>query len=357
MSILLIFQLFLSSAICVFIISLLRPLAKKIDLLDHPNSNRKVHQGAIPLIGGIAIFCTFCIVSLLANSPLGFYRSLFLGGGIITFLGVLDDYKSVSPRFRLIMQFIVALIVMSQSNILISNLGNLLNFGIIPLNQATSVLLTLFCIVALINAVNMIDGLDGLVGLISLSSIVWFIVLSYLYALQSYKHCLFIILGALLGFLLFNLRHPWRKKASVFLGDGGSTLLGFLLAWFSLSIIYNPMPHHAPIRPVVLLWILFLPISDLIFSSIRRMINGGSPFQADKGHLHHVLLELGFSVRKTVFLMFYIAILAGGIGVAFNFFNCPDYISFLLFVVFLGFYSMFLVLCKKNSIVQKEGQA
>ena len=167
----------LSTLITLGAIVLLKPLAHKLDLVDQPNSLRKQHKGKVPLIGGICILFAVSVVCMLSTHSLSSYRSLFLGSGILLFVGVLDDFTPLSAKFRLLVQSLVVIIMIGQGGLEISNLGDFLSIGVVKLSPVYAMLLTFISVIALVNAMNMLDGQDGLLGLISLSQFIWLAVL------------------------------------------------------------------------------------------------------------------------------------------------------------------------------------
>ena len=327
--ILLLFTL-LSTLITLGAIVLLKPLASKINLVDYPNDPRKQHQGQVPLIGGICIFFAVAVVCLLSAQSLNPYRSLFLGAGILLFIGVIDDFKSLSAKLRLFVQFLVVIIMIGQGGLELSSLGNFLSIGSIQLPPVFAMLLTFISIIALINAMNMLDGQDGLLGLISLSQFFWLAVLAAVVDAKGDLHILLALMGALLGFLCFNMRLIKNMQAKVFLGDAGSTVLGFMTGWFVIHLSQGHY-HTRLVSPVVMLWVLALPIFDLTASSIRRVLAGKSPLAADDGHLHHSLHKVGLSVRAISWVLGLASFVLGGIGVIAEYYHCPQVIMFFIF--------------------------
>jgi UDP-GlcNAc:undecaprenyl-phosphate GlcNAc-1-phosphate transferase len=183
-----------------------------------------------------------------------------------------------------------------------------------------------------INAMNMIDGADGLAGGISL--IVLLIFFEFSHGGNGANSTFLILLSyAIAGFMLFNMRAPWRPRAAVFLGDSGSMMLGFVLAWYAVDL--------ASVRnvftPITAVWILAVPLMDTVCLMIRRMLKGGSPFAPDREHLHHVLQRMGFSHGETVMIVWLLALLLASIGVGGWWLGVSEY------VMFYGFMALFVL--------------
>lgn len=285
-----------------FLIPLLCRPAEYLGLLDLPD-NRKLHGEPVPMIGGIAMFIAFCVGLLLIPQPLRPYASLVVGMGVLLATGLIDDALDITPASKLIMQILAAVLMVSWGQVQVHSLGNILGTGNIELGE-WAIPFTVLCTVFMINALNMADGTDGLAG--GLAMII-LIILAILGAMNGVREA-FIAVALLLaattaGFLLFNLRTPWRRKASVFMGDAGAMMLGFAIAWLS---VYLSQHRASTVYPVSIGWLLVLPVTDLVSSFFRRLIRGQSPFSADSEHLHHVLLRAGVSVASIVVLMFVI---------------------------------------------------
>ncbi|MCK5192144.1 MAG: undecaprenyl/decaprenyl-phosphate alpha-N-acetylglucosaminyl 1-phosphate transferase, partial [Methylococcales bacterium] len=211
-------------------------------------------------------------------------------------MDLIDDYKGLGVKIRLIAQIAAGLIMAEFAHIKIIDLGNLLGFGNIHLgNYATA--FTLFVVVGGINAFNMIDGIDGLAGSLILISIASIAGVSWIFQdLMLFKFCI-IFIASILAFLLFNLRIFGRSRAKIFLGDTGSTLLGFTICWLS---IYASQGEKNLITPTTILWIIALPLFDTVCIMLRRLKRGRSPFNPDREHLHHVFHMAGYSIDQSL---------------------------------------------------------
>lgn len=320
------------------LILLLAGPAGRWGLLDLP-STRKHHRQPVPLVGGIAIWAAFTAGLLLKPESLPDYGFLLGGMTLMTLLGLLDDIHPLSPWFRLLFQVLAVLLMGLADHAVLTNLGNLLGSGDILLTHAAW-LFTLFAVVGLINAFNMMDGVDGLAGGQALIATGWLVLMGFHAPLrvEARLESLLILAMAIAGFLLFNLRHPGRARASVFMGDAGSNLLGFVLAWF---LIRMSQGEARELDPITAVWLLALPLMDTVAVMIRRLMAGRSPFAADRQHLHFLLLGYGWSQVRAVAILLLIAFGLGGLGVLAQWFGVPEYLRFYaLVVVFLLYFAM-----------------
>ncbi len=284
-------------SVTINLLFVLQNLAKRIGLVDKPD-HRKHHSNEIPLIGGIAMFCGFVLAVLLLEQPLSGLRSLFAGAFILMMVGILDDLRELTPRTRFVAEIMAALLVSLGGGVLLRNFGAI-GFSVqeITLSGIVALPLTIFAIVGVINALNMSDGIDGLAGgltLITLAALTW---ITWMEGLYQQLWLLVLLIAVVMAFLTFNLRLPGRPQALVFMGDAGTMFLGFILAWFMINLSQE---SQRAMTPVTALWIFALPLLDTVTIMLRRMLNGHSPFTADRKHLHHLLLNKGFTVPQTL---------------------------------------------------------
>ena len=290
--------------------SMMEKWGKHIHLVDKPTA-RKNHEGQIPLAGA-AVYVAFNAAALFLDRwPLDF-TNFFIGMTLVVSIGIADDVTDLRPLYKLVAQGLAAAVVVWPSGFLIQSAGNLVHDGPVML-AAWALPVTIFAVVGMINAINMIDGLDGLAGGICVTALTWFGVAAGLLGLRD-ELLLILLLGcSILGFLLFNMRHPWRARASVFLGDGGSMMLGLALAFVAIGLSQTRGPS---LSPVAVLWICALPVIDTLSLIVRRTASGLSPMAGDRRHLHHLLLQAGLTVGQTVIALICIAAALGAIGVA-----------------------------------------
>jgi UDP-GlcNAc:undecaprenyl-phosphate/decaprenyl-phosphate GlcNAc-1-phosphate transferase len=310
-------------------------IGKRIGLVDAP-TERKSHQGSIPLVG-FAVFLAFCIAAiLLQRRPPGF-AAFIVGMTLMVTLGVLDDMFDLRASIKFIAQCAVVAIMVLPNDLLIRSAGTLLGGHPLLLYQL-ALPMTIFAVVGMINATNLIDGLDGLAGGISLVSLIWFALAAELLGLPDELLLILVLAFCLLGFLVFNFRHPWRARASVFLGDGGSMMLGLSLAFVAISLTQrtgNALP------PVIALWICALPVIDTLSLIVRRLAAGESIVAYDHRHLHDLLTKAGMSVSQAVLLMITVSAVLGGIGIAGWWLGLPDEVMLLSLAVPILLHSWF----------------
>ena len=264
-------------------------LARKFNLVDRPDGIRKIHQGEVPLGGGIAISLSLSIGFFFIFSINDFFvSSLLLCSLFIVIIGFYDDIKPLPISIRLITQILCSWGVIAFTDVYVTNLGNLFGLGEVYLGQL-GIPLTIFMVVGVCNAFNMLDGMDGLVGSMSL-----FAFLSILILLLGSNHdatWIFVLSIILLIFLLFNLGLLGRRL-KMFLGDSGATFLGFFLAW---TLVYLSQGEGTIIKPISAVWLIALPLIDDSTIFIIRLNKGKAIFSGDRNHIHHFLLDKGLS--------------------------------------------------------------
>ena len=280
---------------CFLFVYLLVPFVKKIaehiGAMDIPNK-RKVHKVPIPRLGGLAIFLGFLFGYMAFCKSNELMNSIFIGSFIIVITGMIDDIKPLEPKIKLIGQTLSALVVAIYGNILLSSIsafGFYINFGLL------SYPITILFILSFINCMNLIDGLDGLAA--GISSIFFLTVgsIAIFKSSQGLDFILcFIMLGSCLGFLKYN-SHP----ASIFMGDTGSMFLGYIISIIALLGFKN-VTMTSIIIPFT---IIAIPFLDTIFAIIRRYLKNESITKPDKFHIHHQLLNMKFSHKKTVIII------------------------------------------------------
>jgi UDP-GlcNAc:undecaprenyl-phosphate GlcNAc-1-phosphate transferase len=311
-------NLYTLAIVSIIISAALTPLVKrfavKIDVIDVPKDDRRIHKKPIPLLGGLAIYISFVSTVILKTGQLTrSEKGIIIGATIIVIGGFLDDKFEIKPWQKLLFQIAAALsLIIYGVNIMrITNplsapgIDTYVNVGML------SIPLTIIWVVGITNALNLIDGLDGLAaGVAFISSVTIFIVAllngrSLDTVDASILTC--ILSGSILGFLPYNF-----NPASIFMGDTGAQLLGFLLAAISIEGAIKSAAAFAIAVPILALGI---PIYDTLFAMIRRKINGKPIMQADKGHLHHRLLDMGLSQRQAVIIMYLISAVLGGFAI------------------------------------------
>lgn len=284
--------------------------APRIGAMDIPKDNRRMHKRPIPRFGGIAMFFGI-IAAILHFVPMGSQLlGLVIGAFLIFILGLVDDFKNLRPRVKFVGQIVCAVIVWFYT-LRINGMANILGFGpsYIAFPDWLSLLLTVFWIVGITNAVNLVDGLDGLAGGITCIACLSSAYLSSYTGRTEAVVMMLAIAGATIAFLIYNF-----NPAKIIMGDAGSLLLGFLLATISLYGV-SPTKSVTLFSAVVPVLILFLPIFDTSYAIFRRAVNHRPIMEADKGHLHHRIMALGFGQKRTVLALYSISGIMGIAGV------------------------------------------
>lgn len=303
----------------------LRRLAFRVGALDQPNA-RKIHRQAMPLLGGVAVYLSFWAVAAVALYLHGGgsrFQGLFWGSTLILLLGVYDDLRGLSYRAKFAGQFAAALIL------LLYNIR--IEFITLPFREITflgifMIPLTLLWVVGITNAVNLIDGADGLAtGVSAIAALVMFALTNGDFQLAPLLTL--ILAGAALGFLPYNF-----SPARIFLGDAGSLFLGFMLSALAIIGVTKQAALTTLIVPVL---IFGLPITDTLYAMWRRFRSHRPIFQADNGHIHHRLLNLGLSTRQTVMVLYLCSIYFGVAAIIFD--RCAGLYSYLFPVIFALF--------------------
>lgn len=327
---------FSAAAISGAILLFLKHIAPKIKLIDTPGG-RKKHKGDIPLIGGLAILVGFFFTCLLFPSPLFIYKPLFACMILITFLGLADDFQELSPRIRLLGQMSIVLLAIFWGNIKLSDLGNLFFQGNIHFGMIGTLIFTVLAWLSFVNASNMQDGADGLAGSIAVIQISFLLFLAISKHAEVDARLLSIFLGTLIVFLWFNFPLPGRR-AKIFMGDAGSLLLGFFIAWFAIS--FSQQSNTFP-SPVTFLWITAVPLLDFFAVTIGRIRHKQSPLKADRRHLHHFLETKGYSSFQIVIQISLLSITFSIIGLLLFYLHLSDGLSFVFFSCLLIIYVLF----------------
>lgn len=338
----------ISFAVCVLTILVLRPLCLRWGHVDKPGGH-KLHEHPTPLCGGGAIVLSMAVVGAFTAWSLTYIGVIF---GLLTMalLGALDDRKPISASVRLLFQGVAVLVGMVfVGGLQLESLGNLWGAGNVSLGLLT-IPFTLFAAIGVINAVNMVDGIDGLAGGFALLVLALFAGTA---AARGVDHTLiYIAIGSVAGFLAFNLRSPWRRRASIFLGDAGSLALGFLLTWFAIKFSQEP---QASLRPITIVWIFALPLLDTGYLMISRVLRGQSPMSADRSHFHHLLLRMGLTPGRAVYVWLFVAAIPMALGILGEMGEVPTPYMLGGFVALFVFYSAVMATARRFAAKSTEG--
>src|SRR3990167_4476075 len=274
-------------------IELLKPVAVRIGLVDMPGG-RKTHANRVPLIGGIAIFVGFCFSLLCLNTYFPMTRGLLTGCAVLVLIGIVYDFRELAPKIRLLGQFLAGILLIRWGHISVNHLGNLFFLG--PMH----------------------------LGIFS---------------------------NLLILFLVFNIPLPCRKRASVFLGDAGSTFLGFFIAWFAvqLSQIMLTKTNYSPgLNLLTVLWVLAYPLFDLLSVIIYRLMHNQSPFSASRDHLHHLLMACHLHPMLVTYGLFLFSVALGLFGIFLVQLQIPEAPQLVLYLIVFALYlAMTRILHKK----------
>ncbi len=313
---------------------LLIPAAPKLGLMDIP-CDRKKHKGAIPLVGGLAIYASVFICTMLFTKLQVELLSIITLGGILTTIGTLDDKYGLSPNLRLALQFFAGGLLSYGAGIELHTLGNAVGFGVIH-TGVLAIPLTAIGIAALSNAYNMADGIDGLAASLGIVAFISLIVSldgklnpAELKVLSFYTLSLCI-------YLIFNFAIKPLTPTKVFMGDAGSMFIGFSIAAF--TIYFSQKPQYN-LDPTTVLWFVAVPLYDMFATMIRRMRKGQSPFYPDRTHLHHLLMHLGLNGKQALAAIILFATALAGLGLLINNYKIESYFSFgaftFIFILYL----------------------
>lgn len=303
-------------AVVVALILALDPFARRVGWVDRPGG-RKAHDRPTPVTGGIAMYAALALAAGLAGAPTPSNLGLAVGLTMMAVLGALDDVLDLSPRAKLAGQFAAALAIVGPAHHVLG-LSALLGSAA-PGIAVLDILASAVFVVGLANAINMFDGLDGLAGGTAAVVLAGLATVAACMGLADAARHSLTVFGAVLGFLAFNARHPWRDTAAVFMGDSGSLLLGAVIASLMLGLADSGGAADAsPAGPSMpaLLWLVALPCLDMASLVARRALAGGSPFRGDRQHLHHLLLRAGLSPGAAAAVLVGITAVLGGVGVA-----------------------------------------
>lgn len=338
--------LLVAAAISFCTTPLIKLLARKVGAMDVPKDERRMHHRPIPRMGGLAIFLGFIVSFLIFGEINREIQGILLGAVIIIILGVLDDILTLKALPKFLVQLVAAVIVVLHG----CRIEHFLGFS---LPAWLSYPISVIWIVAITNAVNFIDGLDGLAAGVSAISAGTMLVVALLLVPDGTAMISAILLagivGACIGFIPFNF-----NPASIFMGDTGSTFLGFMLASVS---IFGLFKTYTVISFAVPFLVLGLPIFDICFAVIRRLAKGQSPMHADRGHVHHRLIDMGFSQKQAVAISYLLSAILGLSAVVLTDRGEIQALIFLAAVVVVGAIGVGLIFGKRHQLKESESDS
>lgn len=293
----------------VAIIPFARKLAIQCGMTDKPGG-RKHHEDEVPLIGGLVIFPVFMIMGTIGGLDIHSYWPLYLSLFLLLLTGAIDDRYHLGPWVRFFVQILAASIIVLLGDARLYSLGNLFGFGDIGLGFM-SIPFSIIAVTLFVNAINLMDGLDGLAAGKSVVVLGWLMLACVMAGAWPPLYHMAILMACIAGFLFYNMRHPFRSKASIFLGDAGSLGLGLVLSWYCIGLAQEPDPI---VVPIMIAWIIALPVIDACGQFYRRVKEGQHPFHPDRGHFHHHFIHAGIPVGKSTMMILGWGFVLGGIG-------------------------------------------
>ena len=336
---------FFATILFIFILALLIRVSSYIGFIDMP-SNRKIHHYNTPLVGGLSIYITlFSLSFVVSNENLDFI--ILYSSCLIVLLGIIDDRFQISPYLRLIFQIIIISFVIGNG-IHIYDLGKYSYFTDFDLGMY-KIFLTFFSVLCLINAFNFIDGLDGLASGLAITSLLTFLLFSYYFNDQNFNiyvnDLVYIFIFLLILFFITNITN--FKIFKSFLGDAGSTLIGFFISWV---LIFYTMPEIRFFHPCLAVWCITLPIFEFLAVIIRRLILKKNPFSPDHLHIHFLMLDLGISRLNTLFILLFISLIFNLLGLTIYLFLGPAFNILLYVILFIIYYYITSLFVNKKNI-------
>ena len=344
--------LYIAAFACAFAISLVAtPFAKWVSIkakaIDYPKA-RGMHTKPMPRMGGIAIVLGFMVTVLILyrfvnDINIDHFIGFILGACIIVVVGMVDDVKNLPPKVKLIFQIIAAIIVI-KSGIKI----NVVLWPVTAYLQKISGPITLIWIIGVTNAVNLIDGLDGLAAGVSSIASLCLMILCILTGSETAVMYTAALAGSCIGFLPRNF-----NPAEIFMGDTGSTFLGYILAVTSIMGVFK---GYAILALVVCMLSLGLPIFDTLCAMLRRKISHKPIMQADRGHLHHKLIDKGYTQKQAVLILYGISLVCGVLAI-FIAFKDSRTLAVVVFTIVLLSFAVFIFNNKNKVKAQEKAEA
>lgn len=298
-------QIILSFSLTLVLIWLLAKFAPRLGLVDVPD-HRKQHIGSVPVVGGLAIMLTLLASAIFWSGQMqplfgaedGAIWVFLAAALLLTMVGALDDYRGISVVSRTIAEIIAAMVLIEGLDLVPRDLGDLIGTGAIQMPDWIAYPFTIIAIFGIVNAYNMLDGIDGLLAIMVLITIIAFHVFS---GVEPGLVTL-TLSASLLAFLISNL-HLSRFIPKSFLGDAGSKLLGFIVVSLILAVTSARIGGSKYIEPVTALYLVGLPLFDMVFITVRRLYTRTSPFRPDRRHIHHLMQALDVSNRRSLILI------------------------------------------------------
>lgn len=278
-------------------------------------------------------------IGFLMLDPPASFAAFGVGAGIVTLVGLLDDRMDLPWWSRIGAQILAALAMLHIGDVRIEQLGSLFGGASVALGPF-AVAFTVFAAVGIINAVNMIDGSDGLAGGLTLVSLLLLAILAASSSHFVLLRLMMPLIGVVLAFLAFNFRFPWQRSARVFMGNAGSAFLGFAICWAAIRVTQSGAD---PVPAILAPWIVAVPLIDCLVLIARRLHRGHSPFAADRQHLHHLMLEAGFTPGLVALTLMAAAVVLGGAAIVATNLAAPDWTLLIAFLALLSLHFVFMI--------------
>ena len=323
----------LSGVFALISLRMLMPFAVTFRLIDQPD-HRKLHKGTVPLVGGLSAFTGVLLGFMLGMPFSSTYLIFLICASVLVLLGAIDDACDLPAKFRLFAQIVLGGVLVYGSGDSLESFGDLVGLGVIELGPLGP-LISIAAIIGATNAFNMADGIDGLAGSLSLIALLSLAILFFFSGGHEAGIALSLGLScALLPYMMANLRIPPFKRR-IFMGDAGSMFIGFAVVWL---MIQGSSLEGAAFRPVTALWMIAVPLIDMVAVMVRRVRKGQSVIMPDREHLHHIFIRAGFTDRQALLLITSVAALFAFWGLAGEFFSIPEWIMFATFLFVLAVY-------------------
>lgn len=315
-----------------------RVLAFRIGAVDVPTDGRRMHVKPTPRMGGVAIFCAFAVSALVFGTVNRQLAAVLLGGGAVVIVGIIDDIVRLRAWVKLIGQVLAACVAVCCGVVIehITLFGTVVEFG------AFSIPITILWIVGLTNAINLIDGLDGLAC--GVSAIMSLSILGVVLIHGDYASALLtaILAGSCFGFLPFN-----AYPARIFMGDTGSLFLGYTLSILSIQGVFK---LHTVLSFIVPFCLFALPLADTLFAMCRRLVHKESPFSPDRKHFHHKLVDMGFTQKEAVRILYSVCGILGLVAIVFS----EDIFSYMKEVKTIAIFACAIIVFALNYFIMKK---
>ena len=320
-----------AALIALSVTPIIRVFAYKIGAVDIPKDNRRMHKKPMPLLGGLAIFLGVTVAGFLFCEITPRLLACWAGGLIIIVFGILDDKYALNPWVKLAGQIAAAAVVIPFGVRVefIELFGRYIKFGVFTIP------ITILWIVGMTNAINLIDGLDGLACGVSAICSATLLIVALIHAEMPIAVITAILTGACIGFLPFNF-----NPAKIFMGDTGALFLGYMLSVISVVGVFKMTAAVSFLIPII---IFGYPLFDTFFAFFRRILHGRSPFSADRGHLHHRMIDMGFNVRQAVVILYCVCSILGILAIMLSERRMAASIVILFAALCIGLLNYFLV--------------